>query len=528
MSHPLRTVVGVTTELLRKGLATRLAEGLETLGDVLAELDVATLHGDDARRLAELFAQAGRLCEAGLTITAARVAETGSWQSGGQPSPEAWVARTTHRSTTSARRTLETGRRVSRQPEVSAQLQAGTLSTEQAEEISAAAAEAPSATSELLEKARSDPSLPALRSACRHARAAASSEAEERARYRRIHASRALRTWTDADGAGRLDARMTADSLARLLSYLQPFEDREFERARLEGRRERYDAYSLDALLAMAEASAEAADEPEGDPDRPVAADGTRSGDPVAECGGWGDAGDGWSQRESGDRDDGGSGGPPGAGRRDDRGGGARGSPPGASGGGDRSSTGTRRVRAPATVLIRVDLPALRRGWSEAGEQCEIDGIGPVPVAVVREWTHDAFMALVVTDGVDVRSVVHLGRFATAAQRSALLVRDPECVVPGCHVRSRLEIDHVDPWESSHVTTLDRLARLCHRHHQMKTHQGWTLGGGPGFWSWDPPAGRSPATAPSRPLERTAPHAGSSISGMSELFGEDRDHPFPP
>jgi hypothetical protein len=513
MSHPPRTVHVVTTELLRTGLATRLAEGLETLRAVLAELDVATLHGDDARRLAEMFAQAGRLCEAGLTVTAARVAETGSWQSDGQPSPEAWVARTTRRSTTSARRTLETGRRVLRQPEVRAHLQAGALSTEQAEEISAAATEAPAATRALLEQARSDASLTALRSACRNARAGASSEADERARHRRIHASRSLRAWTDTDGAGRIDGRMTADSLARLMAHLQPFGDREFERARLEGRRERFEAYSLDALLAMAEASASDADEPDGDLDTPVASlDGRRAE--------WGDADDAGASQARCD----------GVGSIDDSDVGARGSPASADGS-RRSSADTcrsRRVRAPATVLIRVDLPALRRGWSEAGEQCEIDGIGPVPVAVVREWTHDAFMALVVTDGVDVRSVVHLGRFATAAQRSALLVRDPECVVPGCHVRSRLEIDHVDPWESSHVTTLDRLARLCHPHHQMKTHQGWTLGGRPGSWSWDPPRGRQSGTEPSDPFECSASFGSSPISGIGELFGEGGDDPFPP
>jgi hypothetical protein len=36
----------------------------------------------------------------------------------------------------------------------------------------------------------------------------------------------------------------------------------------------------------------------------------------------------------------------------------------------------------------------------------------------------DAFLAAVVTDGVDVRSVVHLGRNDTAHQRTALEVRD--------------------------------------------------------------------------------------------------------
>ena len=59
----------------------------------------------------------------------------------------------------------------------------------------------------------------------------------------------------------------------------------------------------------------------------------------------------------------------------------------------------------------------------------------------------DAFLAAVVTDGVDVRAVAHLGRQVTAHQRTALLIRDPECVVPGCHTRWPLETDHVTGWE---------------------------------------------------------------------------------
>lgn len=36
-------------------------------------------------------------------------------------------------------------------------------------------------------------------------------------------------------------------------------------------------------------------------------------------------------------------------------------------------------------------------------------------------------------------------------------------------------------------TELANLARLCAPHHDMKTNGGWTLGGGPGRWTWDPP-----------------------------------------
>ena len=96
--------------------------------------------------------------------------------------------------------------------------------------------------------------------------------------------------------------------------------------------------------------------------------------------------------------------------------------------------------------------------------------------------------------------VAHLGRRPTAHQRSALEVRDPECVVSGCHVRVGLEIDHVEPWSTTRVTKLDALARLCRFHHAQKTHEGYRLEGGPGHWRWLKPDGtdvdpRPPPTA---------------------------------
>src|SRR5207244_4182174 len=83
----------------------------------------------------------------------------------------------------------------------------------------------------------------------------------------------------------------------------------------------------------------------------------------------------------------------------------------------------------------------------------------------------------------------HLGRRPTAHQRSALEVRDPECVVPTCHVRVGLEIDHVEPWSATRITKLDALARVCRFHHAQKTHEGYRLEGGPGHWRWLKPDG---------------------------------------
>jgi hypothetical protein len=144
--------------------------------------------------------------------------------------------------------------------------------------------------------------------------------------------------------------------------------------------------------------------------------------------------------------------------------------------------------RPPAQVAVRVDAGALRRGFVQGDEICEIPGVGPVSVASARALLGDAWLALVIADGVAVTNVCHLGRTVPAHLRSALAERDPSCVVPGCEVSHGLEIDH---WRLDFAdggpTELSNLARLCHHHHLLKTHRGYRLEGGPGRWSWVPP-----------------------------------------
>jgi hypothetical protein len=129
----------------------------------------------------------------------------------------------------------------------------------------------------------------------------------------------------------------------------------------------------------------------------------------------------------------------------------------------------------PATVIVRVDLAALRRGRALPGELCELEGHGPVPVDVARSLVDDAFLACVFIEAGDIRAVSHLGRTINAHLRTALALRDRHCVVPGCGVAYSLEIDHIHPLEHGGRTELDNLALVCSHHHRMKTYDGWTL-----------------------------------------------------
>ena len=147
-----------------------------------------------------------------------------------------------------------------------------------------------------------------------------------------------------------------------------------------------------------------------------------------------------------------------------------------------------------APYHVRVDHTAFRRGHVEAGETCEIPGIGPIPVATARALAADAVISAVVADGVDVKAVAHLGRTIPAHVRTALIARDPACVVPGCHTRDGLEIDHIVAFAAGGATCLANLCRLCRWHHYLKTHHGGRLTGGPGDWGWQLPVDeRGPA-----------------------------------
>ncbi len=148
------------------------------------------------------------------------------------------------------------------------------------------------------------------------------------------------------------------------------------------------------------------------------------------------------------------------------------------------------RRRGGRDLLHRAaDWDALVRGWPSEGEMSEIAGVGPVPVSVVRAMlaSGDAFLAAVVTKGVDVVNVAHLGRRPSAFQQSALDWLSPGCSAVGCNMTVRLENDHRVDWATSKITLLGLLDPLCKHHHHLKTHKGWAFVEGAGKRLMVPP-----------------------------------------
>lgn len=362
--------------------------------DALVPGAVALVDADD---LWEAFDRIERLASSAKTLLAVRVEASEEWKRAGARSAAEHLAKLSGTSTTEARRMLETSRRVADLPVVAGALQRGELSKAQVDVIAGAAAADPGAQARLVVVAGTT-NLTELREECLRMRAAADPDPD--ATHARIHARRAVRGFTDAEGARHLAVRGPAEQVAVVEAELEPIIDELFARGRAEGRGESREAYAFDALILFA-------------------------------------------QR-------------------------------------DRVTAETARAAKPRYLaLVRVDLEALLRGGVEGDETCEIAGVGPIPVRTARDVLGDSILKLVITKGVDVVNVVHLGRGATAAQRVALLWSSPKCANVECSSRF-VQVDHRIPWARTKHTVLGELDPLCPHHHRLKTNDGWSLVTGKG------------------------------------------------
>ncbi len=80
----------------------------------------------------------------------------------------------------------------------------------------------------------------------------------------------------------------------------------------------------------------------------------------------------------------------------------------------------SKRLPVRAELVLVCDLDAYRRGHAHAGEVCQIQAGGPLPVERVRQLSEDAFIKIVLHDGVRISTVKHLGRHIPAELRTAL------------------------------------------------------------------------------------------------------------
>ena len=391
------------------------------------ELDMGDVSGTDAAKAVEEFAEIERLAAVAKVRAARRVAETEAYRRAGDNDAAGWLARTTGSSKRDAERSLAAATALDDLDATREAAERGELSEQQLREITDAATANPDAEQELLDAARTE-SMAGLKDRALKAKASAG---DKSTRHERVRLSRRLRHGVDAEGAFWLQFRHTADVGARMLAALRPYEDAVFARNRGRGVRETREAYAADAL-------AEALGVTGTDPAAEAAANGTAAN-------------------------------------------------PAAAATDPASADPGRRGRPNVKVIVRVDLPALRRGHTEPGELAEIAGIGPVPISTIRHMLDDAFLAAVLTDGIDVRTVTHLGRRPNAFQQTVLELTHPRCDVEGCSREMFLEADHRVDWSTVKVTDLTNIDKLCEHHHDLKTNQGWRLVAGTGKRPFVPP-----------------------------------------
>jgi hypothetical protein len=427
--------------------AESLTEAIALLESFVGSFEPGRYSAEDAALLVDRFSRGEHLCATGKALAAKRATETDLHRKDGSRSAAEWLSRKTGESLGASTGSLRLADQMEDHPGLDAALRTGELSQSRARQVAGALTLDPDSSDELVEAAKDkNESNRQLADRCLRAKAKARSGEDALAAYERIRDSRYLRHYTDADGAFRLEGLFTPDAGAKMLAAIKPTRTVLFDEARTLGVRERPEAYEADALVALLTG------------ERRRAVSGGTGSD---------------AHTDLADSDPAGSD-PAGSDQAD----------------ADQTTTTGRSpgLPPPASVHLRVDLEALRRGSLDGDERCEIPGVGPVPLETARSLLGDAILHLVITNGTDIASVAYLGRTIRAPLERALIARDETCVVPGCDVRDGLEIDHrIIPVVENGETALWNLARLCHRHHYLRHHKGFRLEGGPGAWQWLPP-----------------------------------------
>ena len=348
----------------------------DQLAGIVARLDPDVLSGETAQSWWYALDRVERLAAGGKTLLARRLAATHSPSRSRQKSAADAMARDAGTSLGAAKDALNTSERLPELNKVEAAVRRGELSPAQAAVISEAAAADPSAQDRLLGVA-SKGSMSELREECARVKAAADPDPD--ATYRRIHAGRRVRHYTDPEGGWNLSARGTAQAGAAFLTVLNTLTDAIFRQARRHGRCEPVEAYAFDALMHLAEHTAGHCDGPPhtGDGAQPTGVQSAAPGEAAAatdESPGPAQTGDGSAGLAQARDASVGRPGEAGFGLAIDSAG-----DPGIFTAGRSESSGCavrpgRSTNPRYLALLRVDVEALRRGRVAGDELCEIAG----------------------------------------------------------------------------------------------------------------------------------------------------------
>ena len=156
-------------------------------------------------------------------------------------------------------------------------------------------------------------------------------------------------------------------------------------------------------------------------------------------------------------------------------------------------------------------------GASGNGGWAAIPGSGAhVPVSVAAQVACSGAIQRVLMDEGRIIGITTTDRIFTVHQRRAIIARDKECLIPGCHVpASWCEIHHVTEHARGGPTHTDNGVPLCWWHHRSLGTSGWEIRmndglpqvRGPAWWDlaqhWRTPKLSLPADLPRKHLART-------------------------
>jgi len=519
---------GVSSSAPTIAAVASLAEIQRAVGSWCEATDPALLSGADAAAAAEQLAGLVRRLSTTQATLAARAAECRAF-SRRFASGEAWLAGLNGTSQTQAKRALDTVKRLADCPTAKAAFEAGQLSVDEADMVTAAAVVNPAAESRLVDRALQHVHAD-TRSAADRARHAVFSREQEQARLARQRRLRRVRELTDADQLAWVDSHLVPEAWAMVRPVLDAYTDIEFQTARRAGRRESLDAYRADGLIAALRAAGTCLGTPP--PHRSPDSEGDGGPPPLPRTG----------EVER----------PPLPLRHDDDVAVGAGAIDGVADLDPRPPRGASASLTDRKVVVLVDAIALARGFATDTETCEIAGPGTrVPVEWVEQVMADAAVDVLVHDRVDIRahalvrhrsrrragpepptgdpvcptvvvlvdgpalasageadegraipvpgsdlrlSVAALRRLTTPPIadalehglialdayrthtrhkrrpiRLALLARDRRCSVPQCATRGHLEHDHVHDYAEGGPTDALNLHGDCRPHHRHKT-----------------------------------------------------------
>lgn len=221
----------------------------EALASIVRRLDPDELPASQAPALWRELDVMGRQIAAAKALVARRVEDSHRWKGEGFASPAEYLAAKGGTSLAAARSELEMSKALPSLPAVRAALVEGEVSPQQGALIADAAKVNPGAERSLLASARKD-SFKELKDHAQRAKAAADPDPE--ATQRRIHQSRRLVEFIDAEGAWNLHARGTVADGAKIHAVLEPIIEERFRANRAAGRRDTAEANAFDALVGLA------------------------------------------------------------------------------------------------------------------------------------------------------------------------------------------------------------------------------------------------------------------------------------